>query len=293
MLRLSELVVVDDDNSHEGAELQPRIQLIQALRKLSKMLDDLNMGGDHVNDASCAFLIQVEEHLQQLREVHLPEAASSNQDDSSSILLLKQELDAISSSSRSDTESSHWSWILLSYSLVATLLHQLGEEMSSILETERALDSIFVEDGLSTTQATSTLSAVISTLERGALMENPTYFDAVRRLEMEEQGIELPTYRYNQLSIATTRRRRRPNRRHCRLPTDSTVNGTIEQFLIAPPHELCPVSAILVVGDEGSGKSHVCEKAERLARNKCSGQSPLSGRWRFLTLSYVCVSRAQ
>jgi hypothetical protein len=282
VLKLSGLVVVTvegDNESHVTTQLLPRLQMVQELRKLLQMLEDSNLRDTRPSDTSCTFLLQIEQHLQQLREVHLPAARISNQDESCRVLLLKRDLSASYSPSRSDANSTEWSWALVGYSLVATLLHQLSEEGSSILEVGRVLDSVFVEDSPSRSCVVSTVGSAISSLERGALLENPAYLDAVKRLEMEQQNVdvELPALRHYRGSIAATRIRRRAKSHSYRIPVDSCVDGTIQQFLLASAHELCPVTAILVVGDEGSGKSFLCEKAELLAMNKCSGESPSSG----------------
>jgi hypothetical protein len=289
ILQLSGLVIIEDDATmgrQEEADglLRPRIQLIRALQKLSGLLQDSRIESMRVeDDASCAYLLQLEQRLQQLRDVDLPGAVSSNDRDTRKLLILKQGLESSSASElHLNHEPSNWSWVLLGYSLVAALLQQLSEERSVMATLERELGTIFLgSDGQPRNRAIGALASAIMMLERVAILANPAYADAVNRLERAAQPtaeVAPPIDNLAGCTVAANRKtsievggRRRRDELHCRIPAESTVVDTIRQFILSPTDELCPVTALLVVGDEGSGKSYICERTLRLAMNKCTG----------------------
>jgi hypothetical protein len=263
----------------DADEDRPRRTLVRALRQLTVLLEHIGSQDSRASSAALSRLIQVEQLLRELRDDLIPSAVASNEFDSEQALLLRDDLEAAASSSwQLDGDPSPWSRVLPGFSLAASLILQLNEERASISELEETFDTMFLDDreGPRADRATRFIRDTVTSLERRCLLENRRYLEEMEGLVAERQDRSIDEWLSAPPMLITGSQfgaRRERERFHKYVLSESSLEDTVTTFLQAPVHELAPVAALLVVGDHGSGKTHLCEKIEREAKAaRCAGE---------------------
>jgi hypothetical protein len=264
-----------DGTDHEA----PRRTLVRALRQLTVLLEHIGSQDSRASSTAVSHLVQVEQLLRELRHDLIPAAVASNEFDSEQALLLRDDLEAAAASSwHLDGDPSCWSRVVLGFSLAASLILQLNEERASISELEVTIDTMFLYDheGPRADRATRFIRDTVNMLERRSLLENRRYLEEMEGLVAEKQDQSVDEWQCAPPMLITGSRfcaHRERERFHKYVLSESSLEGTVMTFLQAPVHELAPVTALLVVGDHGSGKTHLCEKIEREAKAaRCAGE---------------------
>jgi hypothetical protein len=256
-----------------------RFTLVRALCELAVLLDQIGSEDSRTNDITVSRLVQVEQLLRELRYDHIPSAVSSNMFDSEQALLLQQSLESAASSSWNvDGSLTCWSRVLLGLSRAGSLTLQLSEERGAIGDLEETFDTTFLTDqgGPRSDCAPRFIKTVVKALEQRILLENQWHLEEMEGLVAERQERSIDAWQSaSPVLISRTRLGARSLRGYVcnNVIGESTLEDSVIKFLQAPVHDLAPVTALLVVGDNGSGKTHLCEKIEQDAKAaRCVGK---------------------
>jgi hypothetical protein len=256
-----------------------RLTLVRALCELAVLLDHIGSEDSRANDITVSHLAQMEQLLRELRYNHLPSAVSSNLFDSERALLILQDLESSASSSWNvDGGLTSWLQVLLGISRAGSLTLQLSEERGAIGDLEETFDTMFLADhgGRLSDRAPRFIKATVKALEERILLENQWNVEEMEGLVAERQERSIDARNISSLVLIPRSRfgaRRLRGYVQNDVIGESTLEDSVMKFLQAPVHDLAPVTALLVVGDNGSGKTHLCEKIERDAKAAlCEGK---------------------
>jgi hypothetical protein len=200
-------------------------------------------------------------------------------DDRVEVILLCQELEV---ASRAKTDLLQISYFI--QSLAATYRMHLQAEEEMISDLRRLFDS-FYSGGLESKDSSDdgvegSLGQIRRTAQffsRKELFQQPVFqeglsiasrrqradrpLDVIESLNTTPKPEQLPT------QIST-----QPCRRSSQITGAATIYDTLHRFLNAGMQELeAPVSFLLLVGNEGCGKTHVCDEIERRTENESLG----------------------
>ena len=246
--------------------LGARRQLVQTLKGLRSMVQDPRLQDERMSPTTGACLQDWEDLCRRARE-SVPIVQQATEQYQSDLADLKFELLGHVSSVELST------LVLLGLAATELLKDHLRQELVAVGNLDSVLDKIFVS-----TQATHrSIDDTINLLGRYEVLES-SHFRAILDLLLKEKPAVA--------SIATTFVNQDPTQDQSRKfqRTTSTcyyeeavgpvhsVENAVLQFVRTPVDRLPPASAILVVGAAGYGKTHLCDLAERWARdNNCMG----------------------
>jgi hypothetical protein len=262
-----------------GAEdRSSRLQLIQSLKVLSATLQATrwkDRDNNLLNDDSSYQLFLLEERISGVRR-DADAFRETIEEERSEIFGLNQELDSVIHMQKCDLRS----WHIFVRSVVAKYCMQSQlEEQMTVGWLNQTLDSLY-SMGDERHETDYSFQQLIRCLSRDVLMQQPLFQEGVAliRLLVLQAG---DTLNHSSLTTSTVSAHYTGKTAHDvpveadYAPADEdivqspTVWSAFESFLRAdmmPRHPAKPnFTAVLVVGSEGSAKTHLCNEMERLA----------------------------
>lgn len=255
-----------NDNSNGN---NSRLQLLSLLQCLSRdlqttrsILDDSS--SCPLTDESSTKLLQLEETIASIRN-HADSFLDDIQEERSESLLLMQELEATSST---------LSWFLFAQSLVSEYRTQSQMEENRIRSLRQDLQTIYDSNDKRKDDFKHHLQQAINCLSREALLSRPHLQEGVTLIEQLLQGHdhafkERQNVERTPFSLSQPQNEGKLTSMGSRtieaVSKEKSAWCAFEAFLAS--NEEAGLTAIFVVGAEGSGKTHLCNKMEERAKS--------------------------
>jgi hypothetical protein len=256
-----------------------RLSLISFLDTLHKTLARKGLIDAYATDEEevSKWLLSLEAIITSIRQESDAFLQSLN-DDRVEVTLLCQELEA---TSRAQTDLLPISYFIQSLAAIYRMHLQAEEEM--IGDLRRLFDS-FYSGGLASKDSSDGMEGSLEQIRRMAqflsrkeLFQQPAFQEGLsvaswrQRADRPLDAIESlnTTSKLEQLPIQISAQ---PCQRSSHISEAATIYDALHRFLKTGIQELeAPVSFLLLVGNEGCGKTHVCDEIERRAENESLG----------------------
>lgn len=257
----------------------PRLKLIQSISQLSGSLDAITTFDETLNPELRSSLLDLllgcEEKIRCVRRDAASFLASVTKNRSETVLLKENlcEIPAVQC----------WgglAWIVFGRSLISSFHRQSLREEELVRELQTKLDDIYMDCSRERMDKVDILRITSHCLERNALLGHIQYREGVTLLQQAHDGI--------QSQLNTDRLGRQPIRLACSTRKKPTAGYVPRKGFVGPARTAWEVfqafqrssesenvftSSILVVGDEGSGKTHLCNEMERSVHPSTIGES--------------------
>jgi hypothetical protein len=258
-----------------------RLRLISLLVTLDKTLTrkglvDIDASATATDEEEVGkWLLNLEATITSIRQ-ESDACLQSINDDRVEVILLLQELEV---ASRAHTDLLPISYFIQSLAAAYRMHLQVEEEMIGHLR--RLFDS-FYSEGLGSKDSSHgmerSLKQIRRTLEllsRKELSQQPVFQEGLA-VASRRQRADRPLNVIESLNTTFKPEQRptqispQPCRQTSHITQAATINDALHRFLTAGAEELeaAPVSFLLLVGNEGCGKTHVCDEIERQAEKE-------------------------
>jgi cob(I)alamin adenosyltransferase len=256
-----------------------RLNLISSLDTLNKTLARTGLNDANTRDEEevIAWLLSLEAVITSIRQESDAFLESLN-DDRVEVVLLCQELEV---ASRAQTDLLQISYYIQSLAAIYRMHLQVEEEM--IADLRRLFDSFYsgglgskdFSDGME--ESLKQIRRMAHFLSRKELFQQPVFQEGLSiasRRQRADRPLDVfephnTTCKSEQLPTQISAQ---PCQRSSHITEAATIYDALHIFLNAGMQDLeAPVSFLLLVGNEGCGKTHVCDEIERRAEKESLG----------------------
>jgi ATP-dependent Clp protease ATP-binding subunit ClpA len=261
-----------------------RLNLISSLDTLNKTLARKVLIETYSRDEEevSTWLLSLEAIITSIRQ-ESDAFLQSLDDDRVEVVLLCQELEV---ASRAQTDLLPICYFIKSLAAIYRMHLQVEEKM--IADLRRLFDS-FYSDGLGSKDSTNDMEVsleqiqrIMQFLSRKELFQQPVFQEGVSiasRRQRANRPLDVvealnTTCKSEQLANQISAQ---PCQRSSHITEAATIYDALHRFLNAGMQDLeAPVSFLLLVGNEGCGKTHVCDEIERRVETESLGIGRLS-----------------